>query len=85
MKFKGNRLEHPWYLEGKQVKGVYLGEYPVTGIVQESRAYYGAGGVKHLVKLDTPLWVRFDTEEPRMQVYLLEHALEKENELLEIL
>lgn len=40
-----------WNLEGKKVFGYYLDEYPVTGVVKESRVKYG-GKVSHTVDLD---------------------------------
>lgn len=45
-----------WILEGKRIKGLYLEEFPVEGIVIESRVPYGAG-VKHTIALDTPIEV----------------------------
>jgi len=40
-----------WNLEGLQVEGKYLGEIPVSGVVDLSRIQYG-GAVSHHVKLD---------------------------------
>jgi len=45
-----------WYLEGKHVKGLYLGDIPVSGTITESRVAYG-GSVKHTVLLDEPIVV----------------------------
>ncbi len=45
-----------WNLEGKQVTGTYLQEFPVTGRVWLSRVAYG-GEVQHHVILDTPIEV----------------------------
>ena len=45
-----------WILEGKRVRGLYLEQFPVEGIVTESRVTYG-GGVKYTVALDTPMEV----------------------------
>lgn len=45
-----------WNLEGLQVKGRYMGEFPVVGRVEESRVRYG-GGVSHHIVLDTPITV----------------------------
>ena len=45
-----------WNKEGKQVAGVYLGAYTVSGMVTESRVRYG-GTVQHTVKLDQPMTV----------------------------
>jgi hypothetical protein len=84
MKFKGNRLEHPWYLEGKQVKGLYIGKYPIKGIVMDSRVCFG-GAIEHMVRLDTPLWIETDPYDPRVLICLQEHLNEEKNNLLEIL
>lgn len=43
-----------WNLEGLCVKGLYMGEYHVTGKVTLSRVAYG-GEVQHYVLLDEPL------------------------------
>ena len=43
-----------WNLEGLTVKGMYMGDFPVTGRVELSRVKYG-GGVSHHVVLDTPI------------------------------
>jgi hypothetical protein len=48
--------KQPWNLEGIPVKGVYLDEFPYTGVVTESRVKYG-GRVQHMVKLDVPISV----------------------------
>ena len=45
-----------WNLEGLTVKGMYMGDFPVTGRVELSRVKYG-GGVSHHVVLDTPIEV----------------------------
>jgi hypothetical protein len=45
-----------WDLEGLKVTGMYMGEFPVTGIVVLSRVKYG-GGVQHTVVLDEPIQV----------------------------
>ena len=83
--FNGQRDFHKWHLEGKRVKVSYLGEYEATGVVESSRVCYG-GTVKHYVRLDTPVKVIFDSEDPyRDAVYILEHFNADENELLEIL
>jgi hypothetical protein len=84
MKFKGQRDFHTWYLEGKKVKGSYLGEYPFTGVVENTRVCLG-GVLKHWVKLDAPIYVTFSDEPERTHVYILEHFDEEENELEEIL
>jgi len=43
-----------WNLENMIVSGQYMGEYPVTGKVTQSRVKYG-GKISHHVELDTPL------------------------------
>ena len=43
-----------WNLEGKYVTAIYLGLFPVSGIVHLSRVKYG-GGVSHHITLDTPM------------------------------
>ena len=45
-----------WILEGMQVTGKYIGDYPVSGRVELSRVAYG-GEVKHTVVLDNPIEV----------------------------
>jgi hypothetical protein len=45
-----------WQREGQKVQGVYLDQFPVSGIVKDSRVAYG-GRVKHLVVLDEPIEV----------------------------
>lgn len=45
-----------WILEGKRVRGTYLDEFPVEGIVHHSRVAYG-GTVDHHITLDTPITV----------------------------
>jgi hypothetical protein len=45
-----------WNLEGQRVSGMYLGQFPVTGIVRESRVRYG-GRVSHTVELENPVEV----------------------------
>jgi hypothetical protein len=45
-----------WILEGQRVRGMYLEEFPVEGMVVESRVTFG-GGVKHTVELDEPIMV----------------------------
>jgi len=45
-----------WILEGLRVKGEYLGEFLVSGIVKESRVTFG-GNVNHTVALDEPITV----------------------------
>jgi hypothetical protein len=45
-----------WNLEGKRINGIYLGLWPYTGTVVESRVKYG-GKVQHTVKVDEPFKV----------------------------
>ena len=45
-----------WNLEGLAVEAVYLGDFPVSGLVVQSRVTYG-GGVVHTVVLDTPITI----------------------------
>ena len=45
-----------WNLEGKRVFGYYLDEYPVTGVVKESRVKYG-GKISHTVELDKIMFI----------------------------
>jgi len=50
-----------WNKDGSTIRGLYLGEYPFTGEVQESRVTYG-GKVHYTVKLDSPLVLPFSGE-----------------------
>ena len=45
-----------WNLEGKRVIGMYMGDFPVAGVVRLSRVKYG-GGVSHHIDLDKPIQV----------------------------
>lgn len=45
-----------WNYEGMTVTGKYLGEFPVSGVVELSRVAYG-GRVKHTVVLPAPIMV----------------------------
>jgi len=45
-----------WNLEGKRVNGLYMGMFPYTGLVTESRVKYG-GQVQHTVAVDEPFKV----------------------------
>ena len=45
-----------WNLEGRRVIGMYMGEFPVAGVVRLSRVKYG-GVVSHHVELDKPIKV----------------------------
>lgn len=43
-----------WNYEGMTVTGKYMGEFPVSGVVELSRVAYG-GRVKHTVVLPAPI------------------------------
>ena len=45
-----------WNLEGKRINGLYMGLFPYTGLVEESRVKYG-GEVQHTVLVDEPFKV----------------------------
>lgn len=45
-----------WDLTGKKINGLYLGLFPYTGTVVESRVKYG-GEVQHKVVVDEPFTV----------------------------
>lgn len=51
-----------WNLEGEKVKGMYLNQFPVEGLVELSRVQYG-GRVCHTVVLERPLQVYGATRE----------------------
>lgn len=42
------------FLDGRRVTGMYMSEYPVSGIVRLSRVKYG-GGMSHHVTLNSPI------------------------------
>ena len=44
------------FLDGRRVVGLYMGDYPVSGIVRLSRIKYG-GGMSHHVTLNSPIEV----------------------------
>lgn len=44
------------FLDGRRVVGMYMGEYPVSGVVYLSRVKYG-GGMSHHVTLSRPISV----------------------------
>lgn len=44
------------FLDGQRVIGMYMGDYPVSGTVWQSRVKYG-GGMSHHVTLDNPISV----------------------------
>ena len=45
-----------WNLENLSVEGLYMGEFPIRGIVHLSRVMYG-GRVSHHVTLEEPITV----------------------------
>ena len=45
-----------WNKDGSTVRGLYLSEYPITGVVMESRVKYG-GDVSYWIKLISPLYL----------------------------
>lgn len=47
-------MQASWQREGQFVLGLYLKEYPVTGLVVESRVKYG-GVIQHCITLDHDL------------------------------
>lgn len=51
-----------WNLEGKRINGLYMGLYPYTGTVLESRVKYG-GTVQHTVLVDEPFKVYGEVRE----------------------
>jgi hypothetical protein len=60
-----------WNKDGSTVKGLYLSEYPIAGVVIESRVKYG-GDVSYWIQLDQPLFL-FGTY--RETVSINEHQL----------
>lgn len=48
-----------WNLEGKRIEGVYLGVYPFTGRVVNSRVKFG-GELQHEVELVQPIEIYGD-------------------------
>ena len=44
------------FLDGRRVTGMYMSEYPVSGVVYLSRVKYG-GGMSHHVTLNRPISV----------------------------
>jgi hypothetical protein len=51
-----------WNLTGKRINGLYLGMWPYTGTVMESRVKYG-GKVQHTVQVDEPFKVYGEVRE----------------------
>ena len=45
-----------WDLTGKRINGLYMGLFPYSGLVEESRVKYG-GTVQHTVVVDEPFKV----------------------------
>ena len=45
-----------WDLTGKRINGLYMGLFPYSGLVEESRVKYG-GEVQHTVIVDEPFKV----------------------------
>jgi hypothetical protein len=45
-----------WNLEGKRINGLYMGLWPYSGVVENSRVKYG-GDVQHTVLVDEPFKV----------------------------
>lgn len=45
-----------WDLSGKRINGLYMGLFPYSGLVTESRVKLG-GSIQHAVKLDEPFKV----------------------------
>ena len=45
-----------WNKDGHTVKGLYLNEYPVTGVVKESRVKYG-GEVSYWIELEESFYL----------------------------
>ena len=58
-----------WNKEFHTVKAMYLSEYPVIGVVTETRIRYG-GSIQHELKLKEPLWMPWSDvdDEPRTTV-----------------
>lgn len=49
-----------WNLEGHEIEGLYISEYPVTGRVTLSRVAYG-GNIEHHIVLSKSLIVESDS------------------------
>ena len=45
-----------WNKDGHTVKGLYLNEYPVTGVVKESRVKYG-GEISYWIELEESFYL----------------------------
>ena len=46
----------PWNLEGQRINGLYMGLFPYSGLVLDSRVKFG-GDVQHTVLIDEPIKV----------------------------
>jgi hypothetical protein len=69
-----------WDLQWKRVHGKYLGEFPISGVVESSRVKYG-GTVSHTVILDNPIVVFGAT---RNRVNVNDSEIIVENDLSEM-
>ena len=53
----GMNVDQPrWDLTGKRINGLYMGLFPYSGLVEDSRVKYG-GQVQHTVLVDEPFKV----------------------------
>lgn len=53
----GMNVDQPkWDLTGKRINGLYMGLFPYSGLVEDSRVKYG-GQVQHTVVVDEPFKV----------------------------
>lgn len=53
-----------WVKDGQTVSALYIGKFPVRGIVLESRVKCG-GTVDYIIQLDKPLQLPWDTNARR--------------------
>jgi hypothetical protein len=51
-----------WNLEGQRINGLYMGLFPYSGLVENSRVKYG-GDVQHTVIVDEPFKVYGEVRE----------------------
>jgi hypothetical protein len=51
-----------WNLEGQRINGLYMGLFPYSGLVENSRVKYG-GDVQHTVVVDEPFKVYGEVRE----------------------
>ena len=70
-----------WNLDGHQVTGLYLGEFPIQGLVKESRVAAG-DRIHHWIKLATPLALPW-TDELRDMVILNADQIQSVDSLLQ--